>query len=335
MGEQRVLITTSYLEPEGPVDLMLRAAGLTTTFSRHNDREASGGRLVDAVGEVQAILAGNDAFTAEIIAAAPHLTVFGRCGVGYNNIDVQAATKHGVAVSYTPGANRVAVAELAIAMMLNCARHIPQNIHSVLDGRWEQRSGRELAGSTLGIVGLGSIGKSVARLGQLMGMTVLAADPAIDREFTAETGVRVGTLDEVLAASDFLSLHTYLDETTRHLIDAVALSKLKPSAYLINTARGGVVDEDALADAIERGQLAGAGIDVSEHEPLLPGSRLRSLDNVTITAHIGGATTQARARSSTTAAQQIIDFLAGGSCDNIINPDYINAKRIPSMEAFA
>ncbi|MEV6909214.1 phosphoglycerate dehydrogenase [Amycolatopsis sp. NPDC051071] len=319
---QRVLVTTSYLKPGGEVDQLLSDAGFETVFTTPAQREADRTPLSDLVRDADGIVAGTDAFTADVIEAATRLKVFGRCGVGYDNIDLDAATRCGVAVTYTPGANRRSVAEHVLALMLNCARLIPQNIASVRAGRWEQRSGRELDGAVLGLVGLGSIGKTVARLALSLGMRVLAHDPYLDQGFLTETGVEGRTFDEVLAEADFLSLHIFLDDSTRHLIDAAALRKVKPGAFLINTARGEVVDEEALAHALENGTLAGAALDVLAEEPLPLDSRLRGFDNVLVTAHIGAATEQARSRSSLMAARQVIDALRGRSPGNLVNPEH-------------
>ncbi|MFI6025907.1 phosphoglycerate dehydrogenase [Amycolatopsis magusensis] len=317
----RVLITTAYLEPDGEVDRLLLAAGFETVFAQRSPR------LREVVSDVDAIVAGTDAFTAEVIEAAPRLKVFGRCGAGYDNIDVEAATRRGIAVTHTPGANRRSVAEHVLALMLNCARHIPRNLASVAAGEWEQCSGRELSGATLGIVGLGSIGKTVARLAMALDMRVMAYDPFLDTEFVADTGVEVRPLDGVLAEADFLSLHLFLDDSTRRLIDARALALMKPGAYLINTSRGEVVDEDALADALADGHLGGAGLDVVEREPLPADSRLRRLGDVLVTAHIGAATAEARSRSSLMAARQVIELLQGRTPGNLVNPEYAKAVR--------
>ncbi|MEU9748179.1 phosphoglycerate dehydrogenase [Streptomyces niveus] len=316
----RVLITTPYLEPGGTVDRMLRDAGIETVFGRLADREAAGRTLAECVADVVGVVAGTDSFSAEVIEAAPVLRILSRCGVGHDNIDVAAANRRGVAVTITPGTNRVSVAEHVLALMLNCARRIPQNVIAVRDGGWAQESGRELCGSTLGVIGLGSIGKSVTRAALALGMRVVAHDPWLDEDFLKETGVEAQPLGSVLAAADFLTLHISLDESTRHLIDAAALRRMKPDAYLINTARGGVVDEEALADAVEAGLLAGAALDVTEQEPLPADSRLRGLDNILVTAHIAAATVEARARSGALAAQQVIDLLTGSVPEHLVNP---------------
>ncbi|ONI70897.1 phosphoglycerate dehydrogenase [Actinosynnema sp. ALI-1.44] len=312
---KRVLVTAAYLAPGGDVDRLLGDAGFEAVFATPAQRATSGQDLHDVVADVDGIVAGTDAFTAKVLDAAPRLKVIGRCGAGYDNIDIDAATRNGVAITFTPGANRRSVAEHVLALMLNCARHIPQNIASVHSGAWEQRSGRELEGATLGVIGLGTIGKSVARLGLALDMRVIA----YDREPVTEEGVSVVGFDEVLRQSDFLTLHIFLSPATRHLIDAAALRAMKPGAYLINTARGEVVDEDALADALAEGELAGAALDVLREEPLPADSRLRELDNAIVTAHIAGATAEARSRSSLMAAQQVIDVLNGRAPKNLVN----------------
>ncbi|WP_219690062.1 phosphoglycerate dehydrogenase [Streptomyces anatolicus] len=321
-GPPVVLVTTAYLEPDGEVDRLLREAGFRTVFARAADRRASERSLPAAVtrAKASAIVAGTDAFTAEVLGASPGLRVVARCGAGYDNVDVAAATRHGIAVTHTPGANRQSVAEHVLGLMVSCARGIPQNVAEVRAGGWSQPSGRELAGATLGVVGLGSIGRAVARLGRALGMRVVGHDPQLDAAFLKETGVVALALHEVLAEADFVTLHLALDASTRHLIDGAALRRMRPGAYLINTARGGIVDEEALADALAGGLLAGAALDVTEQEPLPADSRLRAFDNVLVTGHIAGATVQARARSSVLAARQVIDVLSGRPPAHLVNP---------------
>ncbi|MEV0443826.1 phosphoglycerate dehydrogenase [Streptomyces spectabilis] len=319
-----VLVTTAYLEPGGEVDQLLRTAGLRTVFARPDDRRTTGLSLRAAVADAGAvgIVAGTDPFTAEVIEASPGLRVIGRCGAGYDNVDVAAATRHGIAVTHTPGVNRRSVAEYVLGLLVSCARGIPRSVADVRTGGWSQPSGRELAGATLGVVGLGSIGRAVARLGQALGMRVVGHDPCPDAAFLAETGVESLPLEAVLATADFVTLHLALDASTRHLIDGAALRRMRPGAYLINTARGGVVDEEALADAVAAGHLAGAALDVTEREPLPPDSRLRSFDNVLVTGHIAGATVQARARSGRSAAEQVVAVLSGRAPEHVVNPGW-------------
>ncbi|WP_172383267.1 phosphoglycerate dehydrogenase [Streptomyces sp. MNP-20] len=319
-----VLVTTAYLQPGDEVDQLLRRAGLRTVFARPDDRRAAGRSLRAAVADAGAagIVAGTDAFTAEVLGASPGLRVIGRCGAGYDNVDVAAATRRGIAVTHTPGVNRQSVAEYVLGLLVGCARGIPRSVADVRAGGWSQPSGRELAGATLGVVGLGSIGRTVARLGLGLGMRVVGHDPCPDAGFLAETEVEALPLEAVLAAADFVTLHLALDASTRHLIDGAALRLMRPGAYLINTARGGVVDEEALADAIASGHLAGAALDVTEQEPLPPDSRLRAFDNVLVTGHIAGATVQARARSGRSAAEQVIAVLSGHAPEHVVNPGW-------------
>lgn len=326
MAAGRVLVTTAWLRPGDEVHDFLLAQGLEVTHSSFKDRAATGEALGDIVGDYDAIVAGTDPFTAELFDAAPRLSVIGRTGVGYDNIDVAAATARGIAVCPTPGINRQSVAEHTMGLLLAAARLIPQNVASVRAGGWDQVSGRELGGATLGVVGLGAIGKLVATMAQGFGMKVVAHDPYMDHAFAAEKGISVLTLDELLAESDFVSLHMFLTPETHHAIDAGAIAKMKDGAFLINAARGGVVDEDALADAIESGKLGGAALDTVEVEPLPTGSRLRQFDNILVTAHIGAATVESRARSGMMAAQSVVDGLAGLIPPQTVNPDCVDAR---------
>lgn len=321
MANKRVLVTTAWLSPGDEVHRLLTDAGCDVVHSSFNDRDSSPATLAALVTGFDGIVAGTDRFSAEVIAAADRLKVFGRTGVGYDNIDVAAATERGIAVCPTPGVNRQSVAEHTFALLLSVARGVPGNVAAVAAGGWPQVSGRELSGATLGLIGLGAIGKAVARIALGFGMRVIAHDPYLDAEAIAASGVESVSLDELLAASDFVSLHIFLDASTRHLIDAGAIATMKPGAYLVNTARGGVVDETALAAALREGRLSGAGLDVLETEPLPPDSPLRGLDNLIITAHIGAATVESRARSGRMAAQAVIDVLDGRTPEHVVTPE--------------
>lgn len=323
---KRVLVTTAWLRTGDAVHRQLEAAGLEVIHSSFVDRAETGDELLKLVTDVDAIVAGTDAFTEEVFAAAaPRLRVMGRTGAGYDNIDVEAATRHGVAVCPTPGINRQSVAEFTVALMLSAARRIPQDVAGVRAGGWPQGSGRELGGSTLGIVGLGAIGKTVAGIAKSFGMNVVAYDPFMDEGFAQAEGIGVRTLEALLAESDYVSLHLSLTPQTYHLIDAKALAQMKSGSFLINAARGGIVDEDALADALSSGHLAGAALDTTEVEPLPAESRLMQLDNALVTAHVGAATIESRARSGGMAAQSVIDVLAGYIPPQTLNPEVASA----------
>jgi D-3-phosphoglycerate dehydrogenase len=320
MTRPRVLVTTAWLRPRDAVHHQLESAGCEVVHSSFVDRATSGEDLVDLVADVDGIVAGTDPFTEEIFAAATKLKVIGRTGTGYDNIDVDAATRHGVAVCPTPGVNRQSVAEHTMGLLLATARQIPQNVAIVRAGGWNQSSGRELGGATLGIVGLGAIGKVVATMARGFGMSVVAHDPFVDSAAAEAAGITILSLDELLACSDFVTLHMFLSSDTHHLIDAAALAKMKPGSFLVNAARGGVIDENALADALASGHLAGAALDTTEIEPLPAESRLRTLDNVIVTAHVGAATIESRARSGSMAAQSVVYVLQGGMPDQAVNP---------------
>lgn len=313
MAQQRVLITTSYLGPGDEVDRMLLDAQCTVAYARPQDRASGRVDLVDALGDTDAVIWGTEPLTAELMAAAPGLQIVARTGVGYDNIDLDAARERGIAVCITPGANRQSVTEFAIALILDCARGISTSVADTRAGGWEQRSGAELSGSVLGIVGLGDIGKQVAIVGQAMGMEVVAHDPALDERFAAAHGILGLELSRLLATADFVTLHLALTADTHHLIDRSALASMKPGSYLINTSRGGVVDEDALAEALHEGWIRGAALDVLETEPLPVDHVLRQAPGLLVTPHIGGATEQARSRSGLMAAGQVIDRLNGRS----------------------
>ncbi|MGC5617392.1 phosphoglycerate dehydrogenase [Georgenia sp. Z1491] len=310
MPHRRVLITTGYLGPGDEIDAMLTTAGCEVSYSRPQDR-TDDAHLTSALAQADALIAGTDPYGADLIAAAPSLGVIARTGAGYDNIDLAAAGERGIVVCCTPGANSRSVAELAIGLVLACARNIVSSAAQVRDGRWVQASGRQLSGSTLGIVGFGGIGQEVASLARAFGMRVLVHDPVVDESRAAELGVEPRDLAELLAESDFVTLHLGLSPATRHLIDADALALMRPDAYLINTARGGIVDERALAGALERGELAGAALDVLETEPMAPDDPLRGAPNLVVVPHVAGATTQARRRSGEMAAAQVIAHLDG------------------------
>lgn len=316
-----VLITTAFLEPGDEVDRMLREAGLTT---RHEpelallDADDRAGALAGA----RAIIAGTRPLGEEEFALAPALQIVVRTGVGYDSVDVNAATARQVPVCVTPGANRQAVAEHVFALALACARRIPENVSNLAAGTWQQLTGRELQGSTLGILGLGSIGKAVATIAAGFGMHIVAYDPYFDEDFAAAHGIRRLDLDDLLREADFVTLHLFLDESTRNLIDASRLAMMKGDAVLINTARGGIVDEDALVDAVREGRLGAAALDVFADEPLSASSPLLHTPGILATTHVAGATREARGESGRMAARNVIAALGGAAPEFVVNPDY-------------
>ncbi|HEU4324733.1 MAG TPA: phosphoglycerate dehydrogenase [Roseiflexaceae bacterium] len=266
--------------------------------------------------------------TAEVLEAGTRLRVVGRAGTGVDNIDVAAANKRGVIVVNAPASNSVAVAELAIAFILGLARRVPQAHMSVQNGKWERNAfmGFEVRGKTLGLVGLGRIGAEVARRARALEMTILAYDPVVSTARAEQMGVSLATLDDVLAQSDFVSLHVPLVDSTRNLINAERLAKMKPTAYLINAARGGIVDETALLEALKQKRLGGAALDVYEHEPPTS-SPLIGHPQVVTTPHLGASTLEAQALTGVDVAEGVLSALSGGT------PRYaVNAPFVPPEE---
>lgn len=316
-----VLITTAFLQPGDEVDETLRAAGLRT----HHAPELAALPATERariLSQVRGIIAGTQPLRAADLEQAPRLEIVVRTGVGYDSVDVAAATAQGVPVCVTAGANRQAVAEHVFALMLAAARRVPENIENLAAGRWQQLTGRELHGATLGILGLGSIGKAVAGIARGFGMRVIAYDPYFDEDFAAANGIRRATLDEVLSEADFITLHLFLDDSTRNLIDAERLAAMKSDAILVNTARGGIVDEDALVAAVRDGVIGGAALDVFASEPLPADSPLLHTPGILATTHVAGATREARGESGRMAAANVIGVLAGEAPRFVVNPDY-------------
>lgn len=257
--------------------------------------------------------------TADVIekGASGNLKVIGRAGIGVDNIDVKKATELGIKVVNAPTGSTVSVAELTVALMLALARSIPKADLSTKKGDWLKKKlkGIELYGKTLGLIGSGRIAQHVAKIAKGLGMNILVYSPHCTDKKAKSMGARRATLEEVLKESDFVSLHIPKTEETQHLIDREKLSLMKPTAYLINCARGGIVDEDALYEFLKEGKIAGAGIDVFEEEPP-KSSKLLELDNVVLTPHIGANTEEAQIRAGTICAEQVMKALKG------MEPDY-------------
>jgi D-3-phosphoglycerate dehydrogenase / 2-oxoglutarate reductase len=257
------------------------------------------------------ILRTNISFTRELMAAAPRLKIISRTGVGVDNVDVAAATEKGIMVCNTPGVNTVSVAEQALALILGCAKRLLPMDRAVRAGNWKIRGAAEtsdLDGKVLGLVGVGRIGVEVARRCRAFGMRAIGYDPLVK---SAE-GVEMRTdVADVFREADFLSLHVPYVAETHHLAGEKLLGLMKPEAYLINTARGSVVDETALAQALAAGRLAGAGLDVLEKEPPAPDNPLFRLDNVLLTPHTAALSRECEMKVAIEAAQAVVDFVEG------------------------
>ncbi|MCC7284300.1 MAG: phosphoglycerate dehydrogenase [Acetobacteraceae bacterium] len=273
--------------------------------------------------------------TRELLDAAPRLRVVGRAGIGVDNVDLKSATARGVVVMNTPFGNSITTAEHAVAMMFALARQIPEANASTKAGRWEKNRfmGVELAAKTLGVIGCGNIGAIVADRAIGLKMKVIAYDPFLSETRARELGVEKVNLPDLLARADIITLHAPLTEGTRNILDRVALAKARKGVRIVNCARGGLVDEAALADAIRDGHVAGAALDVFETEPATA-SPLFALENVVCTPHLGAATTEAQENVALQIAEQMSDFLLTGAVANAINMPSISAEDAPRLRPY-
>jgi len=265
--------------------------------------------------------------TREVIAAARSLQVVGRAGIGVDNIDLEAATEKGVVVVNAPTGNVISAAEHAIALMLSLSRHIPEANASLRSGKWERGrfQGTEVRGKTLGIVGLGQVGSEVARRAKGLEMRVLAHDPFVPEERARVLGVDVVPMDTLIREADYITIHTTLTKGTKRLIGDAELRSMKPSARVINTARGGIIDETALKKALDEGWIAGAAIDVFEKEPITDHPLFES-DKVVVTPHLGASTAEAQERVAVDVAEQIMAVLRGEPARYAVNAPLIAAE---------
>lgn len=258
--------------------------------------------------------------TADVIAAAPKLQAIARAGTGVDNVDVPAATARGIVVMNAPGANSVSVAELAMAQLLALARRLPAADQSMKTGAWDKKSfmGEEVRGKVLGLAGFGRIGREVARRAQAFGMTILAFDPFVAPGDAAALGVELVSLEDLCARAHYLSLHLPSTPETRHLFNSDRLARCRKGLRLINTARGELIDEGALADAIEAGQIGGAALDVFEHEPTKE-HRLQRLPQVVASPHIAASTREGQELVGIETAEALVAFLTTGERRNAVN----------------
>lgn len=308
-----------------PEDILARLSTHHDIIGHFEDPPMSPERLLEAVVDCQGLLCTiSDTIDARVMDASPQLKVIANYGVGYNNIDVPAATRRGILVTNTPGILTNATADLTFALILAVGRRIAEGDRMVRDGKFQFWApfhflGSEISGKTLGIVGLGRIGRAVARRAAGFGMKILYHSRrrmAPERE--AALRVEYADLEGLLSESDFVSLHVPLTDKTHHLIGARELSSMQSGAFLINTARGPIVDEKALFDALQKGLIAGAGLDVYENEPeLTPG--LKELENVVLLPHVGSATMETRYKMATMVVENLVAGLAGRIPPNCVN----------------
>ncbi len=316
----KLLVTpTSFGKPENA-----KARALLESFADeivYNDLGVplKGEDIVRRLDGVDGYIAGLDYITADVIERMPaSVRVISRYGAGVDRVDIPTCTRRGIRVTNTPGANATAVCELTFGLMLCAARNIPALHAAVGKGEWPRGTGMELAGKTLGIVGLGAIGKKLALRAKAFEMRVLAADPYLDKAFAAKNGIEPRELDALLTEADVISLHVPLTDETRYLIDAKRIARMKRGAIVINAARGGLIDEAAAAAALKSGQLRGLGLDAFEQEPLRD-SPLIGLDGVVFTPHTGAHTAEAVSNMGVMAVQNAIAVLSGKPCAFALN----------------
>jgi D-3-phosphoglycerate dehydrogenase len=319
-------VSESGLEP-------LRAAG----FAVDKKTGLKPDELCELVRDYDALIVRSETkVTAQVMDAARNLRAIGRAGVGVDNIDVPAATARGIVVMNAPDGNTMTTAEHTLALLLALARRVPQGHASLRAGRWDRKKfvGTELRGKTLGIVGLGRIGKVVAARARGFEMRVVAFDPFISQEQARELEIELATLEDVCARADFLTVHTPLTAETRGIIGAAEIARMKKGAYIINCARGGLVDEKALHAALTEGRLAGAALDVFEQEPPAPDNPLLSLDNVIVTPHLGASTKEAQEGVAVTVAEQMRDYFLTGALRGAVNVPTVAAQELAALQPY-
>ncbi len=286
-------------------------------------------QLIEIIGVYDALAVRSETkVTADVIAAAKNLKIIGRAGVGVDNIDVKAATEKGIVVVNSPEGNTIAAAELTCAMLLALARNIPQADASMKSGKWDRKKflGCEVYGKTLGVIGLGKIGGEVCRRAKAFNMEVIAFDPFSTEEKALEIGSTLVSLDELYQKSDFITLHVPMNDKTRNMIDSEQIAKMKDGVRIINCARGGIVNEQALADAVRSGKVAGAAIDVYTKEPIEPTNPLNIVPGIITTPHLGASTEEAQVNVAIDISEQIVDVLSGKPARAAVNMPSLSAE---------
>ena len=292
--------------------------------------------LINIIGDYDAVVVRSETkITADVIEAGKKLQAIGRAGVGVDNIDVEAATKKGIVVVNAPTGNTISAAEHTLAMMLALARHIPQANTKLKGGEWRRQDfmGTELRNKTLGIVGLGNVGSEVARRAKSFDMRLIAYDPFASVEYARNLGVALVNLDELLKEADFITMHTPLNEKTKGLINTKQLAMVKPSVRIINCARGGVIDEEALFNAVENGQVAGAAVDVFTEEPAKNNILFKS-DKILVTPHLAASTAEAQTGAALDVSDQVITVLNGKPARHAVNMPLISPETLAVIGPF-
>src|SRR5512139_2739203 len=302
------------------------------------EKRLSESELLPVVKDVAAMVVRSETkVTAKVIEAAKMLKVVGRAGVGVDNVDVEAATQHGVVVMNTPGGNTVSTAELSFAMLLNLARKVPQAHGSMAAGKWDRKpfQGTELAGKTLGVLGLGRIGSEVAKRAMAFGMRVLGYDPFLTEARAKALGIELlGDLDDVYRDADFITVHMPVTDQTRGMLNAAAFAKMKPKVCLVNCARGEIIVEKDLIAALDSGKVAAAALDVFAKEPLPADHPFRKHPAITLTPHLGASTGEAQEKCGLEVAEVIAGYLLTGEVRNAVNLPYLDAKTYEQIRPY-
>lgn len=323
----KVLITASGIARTGQqAEVALRAAGCQLVKpARPGPYRAA--ELLPLLADSDAVLASLDEYSAAVLESAGRLKLIARWGVGYDSIDLAAATRLGIVVTYTPGLLDDAVADYTMALLLALPRRICEANASMSEGAWRVELGVDVSGKTLGLIGCGRIGRAVARRAQGFNMRVLAYTPRPKPELQ-DLGIRPVSLDELLGESDFVSLHAALTAENHGMLGREQFRKFRQGAYLVNTARGALIDEEALVDALNEKRLAGAALDVYRKEPLPPDSPLRRAPNLLLSPHQASFTRETGERVSMASSKAIVDMSQGRLPENVLNPEVLNSSAL-------
>ncbi len=327
----RVLVSDD-LAPHG-LEILEQARGIELDYRPG----LSPGELCEAIASAEGLVVRSGTkVTADVIQAAPQLRVIGRAGIGVDNVDVAAATARGIVVMNTPGGNNITTAEHAIALLISLARHIPQATASMKQGRWDKNKyiGMELYLRTLGVIGLGNIGRIVAERARGLGMKVIAHDPFLTEAVAAQLDVELVTLDQLLARADAISIHVPRTKDTAGMLGRKAFAKCRPGVLIVNAARGGILDEEALLAALDEGRVGGAALDVFAEEPPKPDHPLVSHERVICTPHLGASTEQAQLNVAIAIAEQVRDYLLQGVIRNAVNVPSISKELLERVRPY-
>lgn len=318
-AKMKILVTPTSLQP-GKNSRMLSELEKFSKDLVFNpaDRPLTEDELIPLLRDCDGYIAGLDFITEKVLNSCPKLKAISRYGAGCDRVDIKVATANNIAVTNTPGVNAQAVGELSFALALSVARKIPYLDRMTRDGKWVRSMGIELAGKTMGIIGLGAIGKVVAKCAQGFSMKVISYDSYTDKSYCEENNIIVATFEEVIRESDVISLHLPLNSDTKHLIDREAIRQMKNSAIIINTSRGGIIDEEAAYEALSKGMLGGMGVDVFEKEPP-ENSKLLKLDNVVATPHTGAHTKEAADNMAGFSIRNLVEVLLDKECEFVVN----------------